>query len=142
MKTATPKKADQKQKWYLIDAKDQVMGRLATRIANILRGKDKPLFSPHMDCGDFVVVINADQVKLTSTKRYTKKYYSHSGFPGGLKEATADELFEKHPTKPLELAVRGMLPKNRLRKHFMTKLKLYTGEEHPHDAQQPKKIEL
>lgn len=142
MKTTTPKQSEIKKKWYIIDAKDKVLGRISTVIADKLRGKDKPIFTPHMDCGDFVVVINADKVKLTGKKESDKMYYSHSGFPGGLKEATAAELREKHPTKILELSVSGMLPKNRLRAVFMSKLKVYAGEDHPHEAQQPEKLEV
>jgi large subunit ribosomal protein L13 len=142
MKTYTPKAQELEQKWYLIDAKDKVLGRIAPTIANKLRGKDKPIFSPHMDCGDRIIVINADQIKLTGTKIDKKKYYSHSGFPGGFKEEKASTLLERKPTKLLELAVYGMLPKNRLRKVFMNKLKVYSGEEHPHDAQSPEKLEV
>lgn len=142
MKTFTPKKPDIKQKWYIIDAEDRVLGRLATTIANKLRGKDKPIFSPHIDCGDFIVVINADKIKLTGEKQYKKTYYRHSGYPGGLKEEKITQLKEKNPTKILELAVKGMLPKNRLRKDLMKKLKIYSEEEHPHKAQNPQPLEV
>lgn len=142
MKTFSPKKEDIKRNWYLIDAEGQVLGRLATKIANLLRGKDKVTFSPHMDCGDYVVVINADKVKLTGRKEYLKKYYSHSGFPGALKEITAEKLRVKKPTKILELAVKGMLPKNKLRDGMMSKLKLFEGAEHTHEAQKPETISL
>ena len=138
MKTTIAKKSDVNQNWYLIDAKDKIMGRLAPTIANKLRGKDKPIFSPHMDCGDHVIVINADKVKLTGNKLNDKKYYTHSGYPGAIKEKSAKQLLERKPTRILELAVSGMLPKNKLRKIFMKKLKLYAGEEHPHTAQEPK----
>ena len=130
------------KKWFLIDAKDKIVGRLATTIANKLRGKDKPIFAPHVDCGDFIVVINADKIKLTSQKIDKKMYYTHSGYPSGLKQEKAGKLMERKPTRILELAVRGMLPKNRLRKDFMKKLKLYAGEDHPHEAQAPETIEL
>lgn len=142
MRTYTPKKADLTQKWYIIDAKDKVLGRLAPIIANKLRGKDKPIFAPHVDCGDHIVVINAEKIVLTGNKLEGKKYYRHSGFPGGLKEMSAGEMMEKNPTKILELAVSGMLPKNKLRNNFMKKLKIYTGEEHKHEAQSPEPLEV
>lgn len=142
MKTTIAKAADIEKKWYIIDAKDKVLGRISTVIANKLRGKDKPIFSPHMDCGDFVIVINADKIKLTGNKLSDKKYSRHSGYPGGYKEASASELLVKKPTKALELSVRGMLPRNRLRDKFMDKLKLYAGEEHPHAAQQPETLNI
>ncbi len=138
MKTTIAKKSDVNKNWYLIDAKDKILGRLAPTIANKLRGKDKPIFSPHMDCGDHVIVINADKIKLTGKKLDDKKYYTHSGYPGAIKEEPAKHLLERKPTRMLELAVSGMLPKNKLRKIFMKKLKLYAGEEHPHEAQEPK----
>ena len=142
MKTYTPKKQDLNPKWYIIDAKDKVLGRISTVIANKLRGKDQPTFTPHMDTGNFVIVINADKVKLTGKKLEDKMYYSHSGFPGGFKERNAKKMLEIHPTKVLELAVSGMLPKNRLRKVFMDKLKVYTDEKHPHEAQKPELLEV
>ncbi len=142
MKTYTPKKQDLTQKWYLIDAKNKVLGRLAPTIANKLRGKDKPIFSPHIDCGDFIVVINADKVKLTGNKLDQKKYYRHSGYPGALKEKTAKTVLEENPTFLLKSAVRGMLPKNRLRKNFMKKLNIYAGEEHPHAGQSPETLNV
>lgn len=142
MKTTIAKKSDVNKNWYLIDAKDKILGRLAPTIANKLRGKDKPIFSPHMDCGDHVIVINADKVKLTGNKLDDKKYYTHSGYPGAIKEKPARQLLERKPTRLLELAVSGMLPKNKLRKIFMKKLKLYAGEEHPHTAQEPKVLEI
>lgn len=140
--TKVPKKEEIKQQWYIVDAKNKVLGRISTIIANKLRGKDKALFSPNLDCGDFVIVINADKIKLTGNKLKDKKYSRHSGFPGGYKEQSAEELLEKKPTKLLELAVSGMLPKNRLRDGFMSKLKIYAGEEHPHEAQQPQPLEV
>ena len=142
MKTYTPKKSDLNPKWYIIDAKDKVLGRISTVIANKLRGKDQPTFTPHMDTGNFVIVVNADKVKLTGKKLDDKMYYRHSGFPGGLKERNARKMLEIHPTKVLELAVSGMLPKNRLRKVFMDKLKVYTDEKHPHEAQKPELLEV
>lgn len=142
MKTHIAKKADTNLKWYIIDAKDQVLGRLATTIAVKLRGKDKPIFSPHMDCGDFIIVINAEKIKMTGAKLQNKMYARHSGFPGGFREENAETLLERDPTKALELAVSGMLPKNKLRKPFLKKLKLYAGEVHPHEAQSPEKLEV
>ncbi|MBI2634252.1 50S ribosomal protein L13 [Candidatus Peregrinibacteria bacterium] len=142
MKTTLPKENQLTRQWYLIDAKDKTLGRMATKIADKLRGKDKPYFTPQMDCGDFVVVINAEKVKLTRNKIDTKIYYRHSGYLGGLKRQPARELLETKPVKVIELAVRGMLPKNHLRKDFMKKLKLYAGGEHPHAAQNPTTIEV
>ena len=142
MKTYTPKKADLNPKWYIIDAKDKVLGRISTLIANKLRGKDQPNFTPHMDTGNFVIVINADKVKLTGKKLDDKMYYRHSGFPGGLKERNAKKMLEIHPTKIVELSVSGMLPKNRLRKVFMDKLKVYAEDSHPHEAQKPESLEV
>lgn len=140
MKTFVPKKEEIKRKWYIVDAKGKVPGRIATAIADKLRGKDKPIFTPHMDCGDFVIIINADQVRLTGHKIDQKLYHKHSGFPGGYDNLTARELLEKHPTKLMEFAVSGMLPKNKLRDVFMSKLKVYAGAEHPHEAQQPETL--
>ncbi len=142
MKTYIPKKEEVNKKWYIVDAKDQVLGRMSTVIANKLRGKDKATFTPHMDCGDFVIVINADQVKLTGNKEEGKMYYRHSGFPGGLKTTPAKDMRSKKPTKMVELSIRGMLPKNKLRSVFMDKLKIYAGEEHPHAAQKPENLEV
>lgn len=142
MKTTIKKSADIKRKWYIVDAKDKILGRICTTIAKKLRGKDKPIFISHMDCGDFVIVINADKFKLTGNKLSEKMYSRHSGYPGGFKQISAEQLLAKKPTKILELAVKGMLPRNKLRPLFMKKLKLYTGEKHPHEAQNPKKLEL
>lgn len=142
MKTYTAKKQDLNPKWYIIDAKDKVLGRISTLIANKLRGKDQANFSPHMDTGNFVIVINADKVKLTGKKLENKMYYRHSGFPGGLKERNAKKMLEIHPTKVLELSVSGMLPKNKLRKVFMDKLKVYQDDKHPHEAQKPELLEV
>lgn len=140
MKTSLPKQASLTQKWYLVNARDKTLGRMATTVANKLRGKDKPYFTPQMDCGDFVIVINAEKVKLTGKKLTDKIYYRHTGFPGGIKSPSAEYVLKKAPTKIIELAVRGMLPKNRLRKEFMKKLKLYVGENHPHEAQKPEPL--
>jgi len=144
MKTFSPKleDIDKNRKWYLIDAKGKILGRLATKIAVILRGKDKTIFSPHIDCGDHVVVINADQIKLTGQKWDQKKYYRHSGYPGALKTTTAKEMREKKPENLLAEAVKGMIPRNRLRTHVLSKLKIYAGEDHKHSAQNPETIEL
>lgn len=142
MKTFIINKLDIERKWYVIDAKDKTLGKIATKVADKLRGKDKPIFSPHMDCGDFVIVINADKIRLSGNKLEDKKYYSHSRFPGGFKEINAKDLLGKKPTKALELAISGMLPKNRLRKVFMDKLKLYKDDSHPHEAQSPEKLEV
>jgi len=125
------------RRWFLIDAEDQVLGRIATQAANLLRGKGKPSFTPHVDCGDFVVVVNAGKVKLTGGKGAKKLYYRHSEYPGGISIRTADELREKFPDRLVREAVVGMLPKNRLGRQLATKLKVYAGAEHPHAAQQP-----
>lgn len=142
-KTYTPKKeALNDKKWYLIDATDMVVGRLATKIANILRGKNKPIFTPHLDTGDYVVVINAEKVKLTGAKLDQKMYYRHSGFKGGLKKEPAKKVLAENPTKIMKEAVRKMLPNNKLRKVFMGKLKVFTGSEHPHEAQKPEELKF
>jgi large subunit ribosomal protein L13 len=142
MKTTIIKKEDNKRKWYLIDAKDKILGKIAPIIANKLRGKDKPHFSPHLDHGDFIIVVNAEKVKLTANKKEDKTYYSHTGFPGRLIEEKAKNLLQRKPTKVLELAVSGMLPKNKLRAVFMKKLKLFAGETHTHQSQSPEKLEV
>jgi large subunit ribosomal protein L13 len=142
MNTFSAKKEDIKADWYLIDANDRVLGRLASTIANILRGKNKPIFTPHMDTGDFVIVINAEKIKLTGKKAEQKPYYRHSGYPGGFRTRTAKEILAKKPEELIQIAVRGMLPKNRLGRKLIKKLKLYAGNTHPHQAQQPKTLEL
>jgi large subunit ribosomal protein L13 len=142
MKTTVLKKEEIKRDWFIVDAKDKVLGKIATIIADKIRGKDKACFSPHMDCGDFVVVINADKVKLTGRKMTEKLYHRHSGYPGGYRYKTAEEMFAQKPTEVVKLAVSGMLPKNKLRQVFMQKLKLYAGTDHPHEAQQPKVLEV
>lgn len=142
MKTTIAKPVETKRAWYILDAKDKTLGRIATVIADKLRGKNKVIFAPHADYGDFVIVINADKVRLTGKKLSDKLYYTHSGYLGHLKQETAGKLLTRKPTKVLELAVRGMLPKNRLRNKFMEKLKLYAGETHPHEAQQPQTLEI
>lgn len=137
MKTYSPKKADINRKWYLVDAKGQTLGRLATKVAVKLRGKDKPLFAPHVDCGDFVVVINAKDVAVTGSKMDNKMYYRHSGYPGALKKTPMKKVMETKPEMVIEKAVSGMIPHNRLKKEILEKLKVYAGEEHPHEAQKP-----
>jgi large subunit ribosomal protein L13 len=138
MKTYSAKPADVQHEWFVVDAKDMVLGRLATRIATVLRGKHKVIFTPHVDTGDYVVVINAANVKLTGNKLDAKKYYRYSGYVGSLKSSTAREVLEKDPTRVLRQAVKGMLPKNKLGSELISKLKIYPGAEHPHAGQQPK----
>lgn len=142
MKTYIPKEEDINHEWFVVDAKDMVLGRLATQIANKLRGKDKAIFTPHMDTGDFVVVLNADKIKVTGNKLENKRYYKHSNHPGGLKERTLKVMLEKKPEVVIETAVRGMLPKSRLGRQMIKKLKVYAGTDHPHTAQQPKALEF
>jgi len=141
-KTFVPKQDRQSQKWYLIDAKDKILGRLATRIATIIRGKDSPLFTPHLDMGAYVVVINADKVALTGKKASTKKYYWNTGYPEGLREASFTKVMAHHPERVIKMAVKGMLPHNRLGRRLNLKLFVYTGAEHPHAGQKPEKIEI
>lgn len=134
-------RADADQAWYVVDAKDKVLGRLATRVADLLRGKHKPSFTPNADIGDFVIVVNAEKVKLTGKKMAEKTYYRHTGYMGGLKSTTPEKvLASKHPERIVEWAVRGMLPKSRLGDRLFTKLKVYAGPDHPHKAQQPKAL--
>jgi len=142
VKTYSPKAGEIERNWYVVDATNQVLGRLASEIAQILRGKHKPTFAPHMDVGDFVVVINADQVRITGRKLEDKTYFRHSGYPGGKKFTTLAEMLEKHPEDVIKKAVKGMLPKNRLARQQIKKLKVYTGPEHPHQAQQPETLEF
>jgi len=139
-KTTFPKKVE--RKWYLVDAAGKPLGRLATRIALLLQGKNGPTWSPHYDNGNFVVVINAEKVKLTGKKIKQKVYYHHSGYPGGLKSQTAEQILQKHPERLIELAVKRMLPKTTLGRHQFKRLKVYAGETHPHEAQKPEKVEL
>ncbi|HEY9161582.1 MAG TPA: 50S ribosomal protein L13 [Desulfomonilia bacterium] len=142
MKTFIAKKEEAERNWVLIDAADKVVGKVAVEIASILRGKNKPVFTPHVDTGDFVVVINAEKVKLTGNKLEQKTYYRHSGYMGGIKAASAKSIMAKNPEEILKHAVRGMLPKNSLGKSMFKKLKVYTGSNHPHEAQMPKAINL
>lgn len=141
-RTYTPKAGEIQRSWLVIDATDVVLGRLASHAATILRGKHKPTFANHVDTGDFVIVINAEKVALTGQKLEKKKAYRHSGYPGGLKSVTYSELLEKNPTRAIEKAVRGMLPKNSLGRQQLTKLKVYAGAEHPHASQNPQPYEL
>ena len=135
MKTYSTKAADIKREWHVFDASDQVLGRMATQIATLLMGKHKPIFNRHLDIGDFVVVTNADKVRTTGNKNKQNMYYRHSGYPGGLKSISLEEMMDQHPTRVIEHAVKGMLPKNRLRASMMTRLKVYVGETHPHLSQ-------
>jgi large subunit ribosomal protein L13 len=141
--TQSAKPAEVERRWYVVDATDQVLGRLATRIASMLRGKHKPIYTPHVDTGDFIVVVNAERVRLTGNKREAKTYYRHTGWPGGLKSTTAAKVLDgAHPERVLESAVRGMLPKNHLGRQMFSKLKVYAGAEHPHAAQKPEVLPL
>ena len=142
MRTYTPKAGEITRQWHVIDATDVVLGRLASQTAILLRGKHKPTFAPHVDTGDFVIIINAEKVALTGAKLEQKRAYRHSGFPGGLRSQTYTELLAKSPEKAVEKAVRGMLPKNTLGREQLSKLKVYAGAEHPHAAQQPKPFEI
>jgi len=138
MKTYSAKPGEITREWYLVDAEGKTLGRLATQIADTLRGKRKPQFTPHVDTGDFVIVVNAEKIQVTGNKLDQKRYYRHSGYPGGLRSRTLREQLERRPTEVLRVAVKGMLPKNRLARQQITKLKIYAGPEHPHEAQNPK----
>lgn len=142
MKTTIPRAEQFDQKWYLLDADGVVLGRLASQVAGILRGKHKPLFTPHLDTGDYVVVVNAEKVKLTGRKSAQKEYFTHSGYPGGEKFTTFKKMIERHPEKVIEHAVKGMLPRNRLGREMLKKLKIYRGGSHPHRAQNPESLSL
>jgi large subunit ribosomal protein L13 len=137
VRTFSPKAADIQRQWHVIDASDVVLGRLASHVATLLRGKHKPIFAPHLDTGDFVIVVNAAKVALSGTKLADKRVYRHSGYPGGIRSVTYAELLDKHPERLVEGAVRGMLPKNTLGRNMLRKLKVYAGPDHPHQAQQP-----
>ncbi len=139
---ASEKEVQSSKKWFVIDANDLVLGRLASKIAYILKGKHKPIYSPHYDVGDFVVVVNADKVKLTGKKMLQKTYFRHSGYPGGEKISPVKLMLQRHPDRVVEFAVKGMLPKNSLGRQMLKKLKVYAGESHPHSAQQPKELTL
>jgi large subunit ribosomal protein L13 len=142
MKTYMAKPAEIVRHWHLVDATDKTLGRLAAQIARILMGKHRPTYTPHVDCGDFVVVVNAQRVRLTGTKWKTKQYKRYTGYPGGLWHESAESLRSRKPTEILKLAVRRMLPKNKLAYHMLSKLKLYAGPEHPHQAQNPQPLDL
>lgn len=142
MKSYMVKNEEVEKKWYLLDAQGQTVGRIATKIATILRGKNKPYFTPHADNGDFVVVVNADKVRFTGKKLNQKKYYWHTGYPGGIKSISADKLLENEPGEVLKKAVWGMLPKNKWQKKLIQRLKVYGSNEHPHTAQQPEVLEV
>ena len=135
MKTYSTKPADIEREWHVIDASDKILGKLATQVASLLMGKHKPIFASHLDTGDFVVVINADKVRITGNKAKQKLYYRHSGYPGGLKSISLEKTMQTHPTRVIEHAVRGMLPRNRLGTKMFKKLRVYTGDTHPHLAQ-------
>jgi large subunit ribosomal protein L13 len=140
LKTFSAKKEEVVHDWFQVDAETQTLGHLATKIAHVLRGKHKPIYTPHVDTGDFIVVTNAEKIKLTGNKLLGKQYYRHSGYPGGIKSMNAEELLEKKPEMVIMKAVRGMLPKNRLGRQMIKKLKIYAGKDHPHMAQQPKPL--
>lgn len=142
MKTFSAKPHEVERQWFVVDAQGQTLGRLATQVATILRGKHKPIYTPHVDCGDYVIVVNANQIHVTGQKLDQKMYYRHSGYPGGLKQITLRRRLETHPERVIESAVRGMLPKNRLGRKMFKKLKVYAGSDHPHEAQQPKMLDL
>jgi len=142
MKTYVAKPSDRERNWLIVDATGQTLGRLATQIADALRGKRKPTYTPHIDTGDFVVVVNAEKISVTGNKLAQKQYYRHSGYPGGLRSRTLSEMLERRPEDVLRIAVKGMLPRNRLARKQLTKLKIYAGAEHPHAAQQPQPMEI
>ncbi len=142
MKTYVAKPNDRQRDWLVVDAEGRTLGRLATHIATALRGKRKPEYTPHIDTGDFVVVVNAEKIHVTGNKRESKIYWRHSGYPGGIKSRTLNEMLEKRPEEVIRKAVKGMLPRNRLARQQILKLKVYAGPEHPHQAQQPKPMEI
>jgi large subunit ribosomal protein L13 len=142
MKTWNAKPGEIDRRWYVVDAEGQTLGRLATRIADTLRGKSKPQYTPHVDTGDFVIVVNAEKIAVTGKKLDQKRYYRHSGYPGGLRSRTLREQLDRQPTEVLRKAVKGMLPRNRLSRAQITKLKIYAGPEHPHEAQAPEPLPL
>ena len=142
MKTYVPKQGEVEKKWYVIDAEGKVLGRVAAEAAKLLRGKHKPQFTPFLDCGDHVIIVNAAKAVVTGRKEAQKKYYRHSGYPGGIKETSYEKLVAKHPTRPMTLAVKGMLPHNRLGRKLLTNVRVYAGPDHPHEAQQPQPYEI
>ncbi|NJB67482.1 large subunit ribosomal protein L13 [Desulfobaculum xiamenense] len=142
MKTYSPKPEDISHEWFVVDAEDKILGRLATEISRRLRGKHKAEFAPHVDCGDFIVVVNAEKIKVTGNKLDQKTYYRHTGYPGGLRETSLKDMLDTKPEEVILKAVRGMLPKNRLGRAIIKKLKVYAGPEHPHASQQPKPLDI
>lgn len=142
MKTYTPKASEIERQWFIVDAEGKTLGRLASQIASILRGKHKPTFATHMDMGDFVIVVNAEKVRVTGTKERDKLYHRHSGYPGGLRSTPFRDMMAKHPNRPIEYAVRRMLPKNALGEAMYKKLKVYAGPDHPHGAQKPQELRI
>jgi large subunit ribosomal protein L13 len=142
VRTFTAKKEEIERDWFVVDAEGQTLGRLASKIAPILKGKHKPTYTPHLDCGDFVIIVNAEKVHVTGRKMDQKIYYRHSGYPGGIKSISLRDQLARYPERVLQAAVRGMLPKNKLGRRMIKKLKVYAGDEHPHQAQQPKPLEL
>ena len=142
MKTYVATPADRERNWLVVDAAGKTLGRLATQIADLLRGKGKPTYTPHVDVGDFVVVVNAEKIRVTGNKLAAKRYYRHSGYPGGLRSRTLAEMLERRPEEVIRKAVRGMLPRNRLGRKQLTKLKVYAGPDHPHAAQKPQPLEI
>ena len=142
MKTVSAKKESVSREWYVVDATDKTLGRLSTAIANRLRGKHKPEYTPHVDTGDYIVVVNAEKVRVTGNKTTDKTYHHHTGYPGGIKSITFDKLIDKAPEQVIEKAVKGMMPKNKLSRSMMNKLKIYAGSVHPHSAQQPMPLEI
>lgn len=141
-KTHVVKTSDIEREWFVVDAAGETLGRLASDVARILRGKHKPTYTPHLDVGDYVVIVNADKIAVTGNKMDDKIYYRHTGYPGGIRSATLREQLGRHPTFAVKAAIRGMLPKNRLGRRMLRKLKVYAGPDHPHEAQQPKPLEL
>ena len=142
MKTVSAKKESVSHEWYVVDATDKTLGRLSTAIANRLRGKHKPEYTPHVDTGDYIVVVNAEKIRVTGNKTTDKVYHHHTGYPGGIKSITFDKLIDKAPERVIEKAVKGMMPKNKLSRSMMSKLKIYAGNEHPHSAQQPMPLDI
>ncbi len=142
MKTFSAKSSQVKRDWYIVDASDKVLGRLASEIAHRLRGKHKPEYTPHVDTGDYIVVVNAEKIAVTGNKANDKVYYHHTGHPGGIKSTRFKDMIEKHPTRVIEAAVKGMMPKNKLGRAMLSKLKVYAGDQHAHAAQQPKLLEI
>ena len=136
------KTEDADRRWYVVDATDQVLGRLAAKVASVIRGKNKATFTPNMDTGDFVIIVNADKVKMTGKRELQKTYFRHTGYPGGVRISSYSQVMEKHPERIIETAVKGMLPKNRLGKQLIKKLKVYAGGEHPHTAQKPEQLSV